>query len=116
MTVTAQSRGPSTVAKIDTDRDTVMAPTNTSGDRGRNRGSRKNSGGRQRAKWVDAVEREKRYEKRLYFYYRGSGYYIYEYLYEPIIKPIAINAVIAYLVLDNDTYSSDSASSRIGKE
>ena len=31
-TVTAQSRGPSTVAKIDTDRDTVMAPTNTSRD------------------------------------------------------------------------------------
>jgi len=116
MTVTAQSRGPSTVAKIDTDGDTVMAPTNTSRDRGRNRGSRKNSGGRQRAKWVDAAEREKRREKRLCFRCGGSGHRIRECPYEPATRPAAINAVVAHPVLDDDTYGSDSASSRTGKE
>lgn len=116
MTVTARSRGPSMVARIDADGDTVMAPTDTNGDRGRNHGSRKNLSGKQRAKWVDAAEREKRREKKLCFRCGGSGHRIRECPYEPAMRPAAINAVIAQPMLEDDTYGSDSASSRTGKE
>jgi hypothetical protein len=46
ITVTAYSRGPAIVAQVDADRDTVIAPINTNGDRNRNRGDRKNFNGK----------------------------------------------------------------------
>jgi hypothetical protein len=95
MTVTAYSRGPAIVARVDTDRDTVIAPINTNGDCNRNYGNRKNSNGKQRAKWVNPAERERRRNKRLCFRYRGSGHYIRDCPYEPAIKPVSINTVTA---------------------
>lgn len=48
-TVTAQTRGPPMRAKVDADGDIVMAPTQTSGDRGKKRGNLKVPGGKRRA-------------------------------------------------------------------
>jgi hypothetical protein len=93
--VTAYSRGPAIVARVDADRDTVMALTNTNRDCNRNCGDRKNFNRKQRAKWVDPAERERRRNKRLCFCYRGSGYRIRDYPYEPAIKLVSINAVTA---------------------
>jgi hypothetical protein len=116
MTVTAHSRGPAMVARVDADGDTVMAPTNTNGDRNRNRGDRKNANGKQRAKWVDPAERERRRDKRLCFRCGGSGHRIRDCPYEPAIKPASINAVTAQPMLESDAHESDCGWSDPGKE
>jgi hypothetical protein len=104
------------VARVDADGDTVMAPTNTNGDRNRNRGDRKNSNGKQRAKWVDPAERERRRDKRLCFRCGGSGHRIRDCPYEPAIKPASINAVTAQPMLESDAHESDYGWSDPGKE
>jgi hypothetical protein len=50
ITVTTYSQGPAIVARVDADRDTVIAPTNTNRDYNRNCSDRKNFNGKQRAK------------------------------------------------------------------
>ena len=50
ITVTAYSRGPAVIARVDVDGDTMIAPIRTNGPRDRMRGARKDSGGKQRAK------------------------------------------------------------------
>lgn len=116
-TVTTQTRGPSMVTRVDADGDTVMAPTYTSGDRRKRSGDRKlASGSKQRAKWVDVAERERRREKRLCFRCGGSGHRIRDCPYAPPAKPTTINAAISEPMLEDEDDASDAAASESGKE
>jgi hypothetical protein len=102
MTVTAHSRGLAMMASIDADGDIVKAPTHSSGGSHNESGDRKNSGGKRRAKWVDATERDKRREKGPCFRCGGSGHRIRERPYAPPMQPPEINAVSAKPLLEDD--------------
>lgn len=116
-TVTTRSHGPSTVTRVDADGDTVMAPTRTGGDRVRTGGDRgKGRGDKQRAKWVDVAERERRREKRLCFRCGGAGHRIRECQYAPATQPTTINVTSALPLLRDDDESSDAATIEAGKE
>ena len=78
LTVSAHAYGNATVTKVDADGDTVMAPTQSRGPRDRSNGDRKATGKKQKAKWVDHAERERRREERLCFRCGGSGHRIRE--------------------------------------
>ena len=112
-TVTAKSQSPSIVTTVDADGDTVMAPARISGDRGKGQGERKGNSGKQRAKWVDAAEREVRREKKLFFRCGASGHRIKECPYAPAVQPTAINALP---LLDDDNDVTDSVAYNTGKE
>jgi hypothetical protein len=115
-TVTTRSLGSSTVTRMDADGDTIMAPARIGGNRGKSSGDRKNVGGKQRAKWVDAAEREKRREKRLCFRCGAAGHRIRECPYAPATPPTTINAANAGPVLENGVGDSDTVASESGKE
>jgi len=116
MTVTAHSRGPAVTARVDADGDTVMAPTRTNGPRDRMRGARKDSGGKQRAKWVNVAEREKRREKGLCFRCGGSGHRIRDCPYAAPMQPTAIHAVTVAPMLEDDPEDPYPATLEPGKE
>lgn len=117
-TVTTRSLGSSTVTRVDADGDTIMAPARTGGDRGKSHGDRKNVGGKQRAKWVDAAERERRRGKRLCFRCGAAGHRIRECPYAPAVPPTiaTINAAIAGPVLEDDNEESVPAGFELGKD
>ena len=115
-TVTAHSYGHPTTSVKDADGDTIMAPTRTGDDRGRNNGDRKNLGGKQRAKWVDAAERERRREKRLCFRCGASGHRIRECPYAPPVQTVKMSAVETRPLLEDDDETSEPASFESGKE
>lgn len=116
MTVSAHSRGPAVVARMDADGDTIMAPTRTFGDRRKPRGDRKSTTGKQRAKWVDSAEREKRKEKGLCFRCGSNGHRIRECPYAAAIQPTSIYAGTIAPLLETDTEPEESARSESGKE
>ena len=112
-TVTTQSYGAPTV-RIDADGDTVMAPTRTDGGRRKGYGDRK--GDKQKAKWVDDKERDRRREKRLCFRCGAAGHRISECRHAPATRPVAINAVRARLALEDAEEETDPATSESGKD
>ena len=114
-TVTTRSVGSSMVTRVDADGDTIMAPARTSGDRGKGYGDRKNVRGKQRAKWVDAAERERRREKKLCFRCGAAGHRIRACPYAPAAPPTTINAASAGPALEDDYEESDPAVSESGK-
>lgn len=93
--------------KVDADGDTVMAPTRTGGDREKCRGDRKSTAGKQRAKWVDVTERDRRRENRLCFRCGALGHRIREYPYALATQPTSINATRILPLLEDDGNESD---------
>ena len=115
-TVTTRTLGPSTVTTVDSEGDTVMAPARTGADRGKRRGDRGGAGGRQRAKWVDVAERERRREEKLCFRCGAGGHRIKECPYAPAVQPTAINATTALPLLEDDNDFADPVVHHTGKE
>jgi hypothetical protein len=117
-TVTAHVKGHTTTAQVDADGDTVMAPTQFSGNRNKRPGDRRSDGStKQRAKWVDTAERERRKEKRLCFRCGAAGHRIRECPYAPPTKPsTTINATFPGPMLEADQDDSASDTSGQGKE
>ena len=123
---TGNSSKKSGVARIDADGDTVMTPTQTTGHRNARGGNRGNRGGgsgttttKQKAKWVDDKEREKRREKGLCFRCGTDGHRIRDCPYSAATPPttsVSVNTVRAAPVLEDDGDSSDTDSSESGKE
>jgi hypothetical protein len=108
-TTTVTTHGHGTVT-VDGDGDTVMAPARTGGSRSKSRGNRKESGGvggKQRAKWVDTSERERRREKKLCFRCGAGGHQIKECPYASAVQPTAINSTSAKPMLENDATASE---------
>lgn len=105
-----------TSGTVDADGDTVMAPARTAGDRYKRQGDRRGPNGKQKAKWVDIAERERRKENRLCFRCRASGHRIKECPYALAVRPTNINAVSTPPVLEDNIEASDSADYESGKE
>jgi hypothetical protein len=112
----ARSYDPQAKARANSDEDTVMTPTSVGGYRAKNNGERKGFKGKQRAKWVDAAEREKRREKGLCFRCGANGHRIAECPYAAAVRPAAINAVGLEPLLEDDLDFKDSVASESGKE
>jgi len=91
-TVTTRTFGQPASTQVDADGDVMMAPMHANGNRRRSPGTRNNTAGKPRAKWVDATEREKRREKRLCFRCGAGGHRIRECKYAPAVQPTSINA------------------------
>jgi hypothetical protein len=119
VTVTAHSHGQPITTHVDADGDTVMAPMPTNGGRKRGPGGRFDkagaTSGRQRAKWVDSAEREKRREKRLCFRCGSGGHRVRDCQYAPAVQPTSINATVPGPVLEGDDDSTDSDTFGSGK-
>ena len=98
---------------MDVDRDTIIAPTQTGGDRAKLRGNRKNDG-KKRAKWVDPAERERRRENKLCFRYRSSGHRFRECPYAVAVQT-TINVASFLPLLEDDDDDADSAVLPAGK-
>jgi hypothetical protein len=116
MTVSAHSRGPAVVARMDADGDTIMAPTQALGDRRRLHGDRKPSSGKQRAKWVDSAERERRKERKLCFRCGGDGHRIRECPYAAAVRPTGIHVGSVAPLLEDDDETEEPAHFESGKE
>lgn len=116
ITVTARSHIAASAIHKDSDGDITMAPAQTSGQQSKGRGDRKNSSRKQRAKWVDIKEREKRRENGLCFRCGAAGHHIRDCPYAPPVQPTAINVTLAQPLLEDDYESTDSAPSESGKE
>jgi hypothetical protein len=109
----------STTPLVDADGDTVMAPARTAGGQFRKSGNRKvvvGASNKQKAKWVDVAERERRRENRLCFRCGAGGHRVKECPYAPAVRPSSINAVNALPVLEDDAEASESVDYESGKE
>ena len=115
-TVTTSSQTAHTTTRVDADGDTIMAPTKISDGRSKHTGNRRDSRGKQKAKWVDAVERERRREQKLCFRCGGSGHRIRDCAYEPATRPTNIMATNVGPLLEDPEEDPDSAISIAGKE
>ena len=103
-------------ARVDADGDTVMATTNMGGYRGKGNGDHKGFKGKQRAKWVDTAEREKRREKGLCFRCGAAGHRISECPYRAAVRPTTINAVGVGPLLEDEFEIQDSVLLESGKD
>jgi hypothetical protein len=117
-TVTARVDGYTTTAQVDAEGDTVMAPTQFSGNRYKRCGDRKSNGStKQKAKWVDTAERERRKEERLCFRCGAAGHRIRECPYAAPTRPsTTINATFPGPLLETEQEASASDISDQGKE
>ena len=115
MTVSAHTQGTPTV-RVDADGDTVMALTQPSGSRSRGNGDRASGGKKQRAKWVDLAEREKRRENRLCFRCGGAGHRIRDCPFAPAVQPTKMNITGFKPLLEDDEEETESDKSEAGKE
>lgn len=116
MAASAHPRRPAMAARVDADGDTIMAPTQAYGDRKKPRGERKPSTGKQRAKWVDMAERERRKEKGLCFRCGTDGHRIRGCPYAPAIQPTSIHAGTIAPLLEDDEDPMEPAPFEAGKE
>ena len=103
-------------ARVDADGDTVMATTNIRGYRGKDNRDHKGFKGKQRAKWVDTAEREKRREKGLCFRCGAAGHRISECPYRAAVRPTTINAVGVGPLLEDEFEIQDSVLLESGKD
>ena len=117
MAATSHSFSPITFLKVDAEGDTAIAPTYTVGDCSRTQGERKFIRLKQRAKWVDAAERDRCREKRLYFRCGAAGHCISECPYLPAVQPTKINAIVDRPLLEeSDEERIDPATYMSGKD
>jgi hypothetical protein len=95
-----------------------MAPSQFSGNCNKRLGDRRGDGStKQKAKWVDAAERERHKEKRLCFRCGAAGHRIRECPYAPPTKPsTTINATFPGPLLETDQEELASDASDQGKE
>ncbi|RDW56582.1 hypothetical protein BP5796_06373 [Coleophoma crateriformis] len=114
--VTARSYGATTATGVDADGDTVMAPTQLKGPRKYSSGDHKNRGEKRKAKWVDAVEIERRRNEKLCFRCGASGHRLRDCIYAPATRPTSLNMVSAGPVLEDDAELTDSVVSESGKD
>jgi hypothetical protein len=106
VTVTAHPYGQPITTHVDADGDTMMAPIPTNGGRRKGPGNRRDrpgtTNGRQRARWVDNAEREKRREKRLCFRCGAGGHRVRDCPYAPAVQPTSINSTQPGPLLEDD--------------
>jgi hypothetical protein len=124
-TVTTRLYRSSAPARVDADGDTIMTPTRTGGPQSKTSGDRKRAvgkkgsgtAGKQRAKWVDLAERERRREEKLCLRCGSGGHFIRECQFAPPNRQATVvTATVPLPVLESDSELSDPDFLEAGKE